>query len=68
VHGRRPSHGLSTSSGHINSNLKKVDAHQAGNFDYEDMPELPNEFFTESQLYLNGKPIDHRQDLMTVTV
>jgi len=45
-----------------------VDAHQARNSDYDDTPELPNEFFTEGQLYLNGQPIDRHQDLMTVTV
>ncbi len=51
---------MKESSVHLKSNLKKIDAHQIGTSDYDDIPELPEEFFTEGQLYRNGKPVDRR--------
>jgi uncharacterized protein (DUF4415 family) len=44
----------------LKSNLPKVDRHIPGAADYADIPELPDEFFTDGQLYRNGKPAERR--------
>lgn len=44
----------------LKSNLKKVDSHPISPAEYTDIPELPEEFFTEGQLYRNGKPVERR--------
>lgn len=44
----------------LKSNLKKVDKHKIGKKEYEEIPELPPEFFTKGQLYENGKPVQRR--------
>jgi len=44
----------------LESNLKKVDSHAISRAEYTEIPELPEEFFTEGQLYRNGKPVEHR--------
>ena len=41
----------------LKSNLKKVDAHILDKKDYDEIPELPTEFFTEGQLSRDGKPV-----------
>jgi len=47
-------------SASLKSNLNKVDQHKIGKKDYEDIPELPQEFFTKGQLYKDGKQIKRR--------
>ena len=44
----------------LKSNLRKVDRHVPGAGDYADIPELPDEFFTDGQLYRDGKPVERR--------
>ena len=44
----------------LKSNLKKVDRHVPGVAEYADIPELPNEFFTDGQIYRDGKPEERR--------
>jgi uncharacterized protein (DUF4415 family) len=44
----------------LKSNLQKVDHHPLGATDYADIPELPDAFFTDGQLYRNGKPAERR--------
>ncbi len=51
---------MKESSVHLKSNLKKIDAHQIGTSDYDDIPVLPEEFFTEGQPYRHGKPVARR--------
>lgn len=41
----------------LKSNLKKVDDHKVSSEEYEEIPELPKEFFIEGQLYREGKPV-----------
>lgn len=48
------------SSAGLKSNLKKVDRHKVSQADYADIPELPDEFFTEGQLYRKGMPVERR--------
>ncbi|MDO5675295.1 MAG: BrnA antitoxin family protein [bacterium] len=44
----------------LKSNLTKVDAHTITHEEYEEIPELPQEFFTDGQLFAHGQPIAHR--------
>ncbi len=44
----------------LKSNLRKVDRHVPSTSDYEDIPELPDEFFTNGQLYRNGKKTERK--------
>jgi len=41
----------------LKSNLSEVDLHLITPAEYEDIPELPAEFFTEGQLFREGKPV-----------
>ena len=41
----------------LKSNLAEVDAHQITPEEYEEIPELTEEFFLKGQLYQNGKPV-----------
>lgn len=51
---------MKESSAGLKSNLKKVDRHGLNQADYVDIPELPDEFFTEGLLYRNGTPVERR--------
>jgi uncharacterized protein (DUF4415 family) len=42
----------------LKSNLSQVDLHKISQSEYDDIPELPDTFFTQGQLYRDGKPID----------
>jgi len=42
------------------SNLQIIDNRHIDSSEYEDIPELPKEFFADGQLYRNGRPIDRR--------
>ena len=44
----------------LKSNLKKIDSHAISPAEYTEIPELPEEFFTDGQLYRNGKPVERR--------
>ncbi|MFH0781449.1 MAG: BrnA antitoxin family protein [Pseudomonadota bacterium] len=44
----------------LKSNLRKVDRHIPGAADYAEIPELPDDFFTNGQIYRNGKPAERR--------
>ena len=44
----------------LKSNLTKVDQHKISTAEYEEIPELPEAFFTEGQLYQHGKPVGRR--------
>lgn len=44
----------------LKSNFAKVDAHQISQAEYDEIPELPKSFFTEGQLYRDGKPVERR--------
>ncbi|MEO5332103.1 MAG: BrnA antitoxin family protein [Magnetococcus sp. YQC-5] len=44
----------------LKSNWAQVDAHVITNEEYEEIPELPPEFFTEGTLYRNGRPVRRR--------
>ena len=44
----------------LKSNLTKVDSHNIGHGDYADIPELPENFFSEGQLYRDGQPVKRR--------
>jgi uncharacterized protein (DUF4415 family) len=44
----------------LKSNLRKVDRHVPGTSDYKDIPELPDEFFTDGQLYQKGKKVERK--------
>ena len=44
----------------MKSNLQKVDGHKISSTDYTDIPELPEKFFLEGQLYQNGNPVERR--------
>ena len=41
----------------LRSNLKKVDAHPISRAEYDEIPELPDAFFTEGRLFQDGKPV-----------
>ena len=41
----------------LKSNLQKIDSHEIARSEYDDIPELPEEFFTEGKLYRNGRPV-----------
>lgn len=41
----------------IGSDLKKVDAYELGPSDYEEIPELDDEFFAKAVLHIGGKPV-----------
>ena len=41
----------------LKSNLAQVDAHVIQPEEYEEIPELTEEFFLKGKLYQNGKPI-----------
>jgi len=45
----------------LKSNLKKIDSHILGEADYKDIPELPENFFTDGQLLLDGQPVKRRR-------
>lgn len=51
---------MKESNAGLKSNLKKADRHGVSQADYVDIPELPDEFFTEGQLYRDGKPVERR--------
>jgi len=40
--------------------LKKVDAHRISRAEYDEIPELPETFFTEGMLFRDGKPVARR--------
>ena len=42
----------------LKSNLQKVDSHIISQSEYADIPELPEKFFTEGQLYRGGQPVE----------
>ncbi len=44
----------------LKSNLQKIDNHKISPAEYNEIPELPEEFFTKGQLYLNGKQVERR--------
>lgn len=44
----------------LRSNLNKADNHEITKKEYEEIPELPKEFFTEGQLYKDGKPVSRK--------
>lgn len=44
----------------LKSNLQQVDSHKINPAEYADIPELPEEFFTDGQLYRNGKAVERR--------
>ncbi len=44
----------------LKSNLEKIDQHQISASEYDEVPELPEAFFTEGQLYQDGKPVERR--------
>ncbi|MBF0142697.1 MAG: BrnA antitoxin family protein [Magnetococcales bacterium] len=44
----------------LNSDMKRVDAHVITPEEYEEVPELPPEFFAEGTLYSHGEPIKRR--------
>jgi len=44
----------------LKSNLENVDNHEISRAEYEEIPELPNDFFTKGQLYKNGSPVERR--------
>ena len=48
---------MSASKPTIGSDLKKVDAHQPGPADYEEIPELTEEWFARAQLHEGGNPV-----------
>ena len=41
----------------LKSNLPKSDSHEISQAEYEEIPELPAEFFTEGKLYRHGRPV-----------
>ncbi len=41
----------------LKSNLQKVDEHIISKAEYEEIPELSEDFFTKGQLYRDGKPV-----------
>ena len=41
----------------IGSDMKKVDAYVLGPSDYEDIPELTEEWFAKATLHVNGVPV-----------
>ena len=51
---------MKESNAGLKSNLPKVDSHVLGAEDYADIPELPTEFFTDGQMYRDGKPAARR--------
>ena len=44
----------------LKSNLERIDNHSIALDEYAEIPELPEVFFTEGQLYRNGNPVEHR--------
>ena len=44
----------------LKSNWKKIDQQKINLAEYDDIPELPESFFTEGQLYQNGQPVERR--------
>ncbi|MBF0134794.1 MAG: hypothetical protein H7833_10970 [Magnetococcus sp. DMHC-1] len=42
----------------LKSDMQQVDAHIITPEEYEEIPELPPEFFTEGTLYRHGEPIN----------
>ncbi|MBF0182734.1 MAG: BrnA antitoxin family protein [Magnetococcales bacterium] len=51
---------MNAKSDGLKSNMKQVDDHVITPEEYEEIPELPPEFFTEGTLYRNGKPVNRR--------
>jgi uncharacterized protein (DUF4415 family) len=41
----------------VGSDMKKVDAYVLGPSDYEDIPELTEEWFAKATLHIGGKPL-----------
>ncbi|MBF0180626.1 MAG: hypothetical protein HQM03_11440 [Magnetococcales bacterium] len=52
---------MNTQSDGLKSNLQQVDAHVITPDEYEEIPELPPEFFTEGALYRHGQRIERRE-------
>lgn len=44
----------------LTSNLKKVDQHKISSAEYDEIPGLPESFFTDGQLYRDGKSVERR--------
>lgn len=44
----------------LKSNFDKMDGHAPGVADYADIPELPDEFFTDGTLYRNLQPAERK--------
>ena len=44
----------------LKSNLAQVDSHVITPEEYNEIPELPPEFFAEGTLYRDGKPVQRR--------
>ncbi|WP_417913451.1 BrnA antitoxin family protein [Candidatus Electronema sp. TJ] len=41
----------------LKSNFPKSDSHEISQAEYDEIPELPAEFFAEGKLYRNGRPV-----------
>ncbi len=44
----------------LKSDLQKIESHAISNSEYDDIQELPEEFFAEGKLYRNGRPVARR--------
>ncbi len=51
---------MKESNAGLKSDLQKIDSHAISASEYDDIPELPEEFFAEGKLYRNGRPVARR--------
>lgn len=45
----------------IGSDMAKVDAHAIAPEEYEEIPELPDEFFEKGKHFVDGKPVSEKE-------
>jgi len=48
---------MKESNAGLRSNLQKIDSHEITQAEYDEIPELPEEFFLEGKLCKNGRPV-----------
>jgi len=51
---------MKESNAGLKSNLQKIDSHEISPSEYDEIPELPEDFFAEGKLYRNGRPVGRR--------